>query len=134
MALYHTAIPPEELARLVEPQTLGLPRSPKVSRILVEEYGDWAGEEVLQVFVLLDDSTPAEGLSFARLRPIRLKVQQAVRATGETRFPLIRAMTEAAYAERLAYRATGGASEGEGNDGEGHDGEAVAAPDAAPLP
>src|SRR6266540_3371405 len=90
----------EELAEILAPERLKLPKSPKVIGVKVEDYEDWTGDEALDVYVLLDPRTTDRQRSWRYLERINDEVVRAIRSSGETRFPYVTFGTPEEYQNR----------------------------------
>lgn len=96
-------LPLDELRRIVSPDRLRLPTSPKVHQVLIDEYEDSTGEDALDVYVVVDDDLPDDDTLWPVAEPIFLAIRDAIAAAGDTRFAYISAGTRADLRARADY-------------------------------
>jgi nitric oxide synthase oxygenase domain/subunit len=69
-------------------QKLKLPSRPRVRAIEVEDYVDWAGDEALRVYVVIDESTTDEELRNGRaILDLKRAIHDSLLKKGITLFP-----------------------------------------------
>lgn len=96
----NTTLSDAEIAKLLTPANLKLPAKPKVLEIKFEDYEDWAGDDSLRVFIIIDPKTPDRQRRWKQLGPIHRAISEALYAAGETRFAYITHKTPVEYARR----------------------------------
>lgn len=89
-----------ELSDVLVPSNLGLAAGPKVAEIKFEEIRDWDGDEALDVYVILDDSTTEQEWVHQTM-PISQAIWAALSSVGERRPPHIHFTTRAHYESRF---------------------------------
>ena len=70
---------------IVDPNDLDLPAKPRVVRIRAEPYVDCAGEDALEVWLVMADSTSEKHMDFHHVEPIRDRVREHLRDEGDDR-------------------------------------------------
>ena len=79
---------------------LKLPRKPKVRRIVIEPYVNHNLSDELLVWILFEDATTDREFMSPGLREVERKITDAVRATGDPRFPYTRLVRNKEYRYR----------------------------------
>ena len=92
---------PAELARVLNTGKLKLPDRPRVTHVWAEDYTDWSGDDALAVFILLADSTPKSDRTYEQIEPIERAVFDALRDSGESRFPYLTTILEREFANKF---------------------------------
>lgn len=91
-----------DIQKLIDPATLDLPDSPRISRIEIQDGFDWAGEPALYIMVLLEDDTSPEDRTWLKVKPIDRAITNAVFESGDERYPHVRIRTESEHRELTA--------------------------------
>lgn len=91
-----------ELAEILSVKKLKLPDRPKVVDVKFNDYQDWTGDDSLEVWTILDDSTRDEEMTGPGVTEIIDAIFAALQAAGESRFPYIRFGTREDYEQRYA--------------------------------
>lgn len=87
----------EKIKKVLNPRNIQLPQRPFVEDIEPELYEDSGGEESLQVWVILSDSTQDEDLSGEHVMQIKSAVRERLLNEGYHLFPYIRLVKRAEY-------------------------------------
>lgn len=93
-------LPLAEVRDVLSPTRLNLPTSPIVLDIVVDEYVNSAGEDALNVFVVLEDDVPEDESLWKQIEPIFNTIHDALIGAGESRFPYMSAGTREDLRER----------------------------------
>lgn len=81
---------PADLTRILDPETLELPKKPRVVEIRTEPYVDSAGDDELRILVILEEATTGRDRTWKKLEPIQDAIFHALRNAHEPRFPYTR--------------------------------------------
>jgi hypothetical protein len=82
--------------------SLKLPRKPKVRRIVIEPYVDHSGGHELRVWIVFDDATTDRDFMSPSVLEVEQAITDAIRATGEERFPYTRFLRSRDFRRRKA--------------------------------
>jgi len=80
----------EQIDEAIRLDRLRLPRTPKVVSVRCNLMVDSIGDDAIDVWVLVDDSTPDEGLSWDRVQPIHEEIHRALREAEVELWPYIK--------------------------------------------
>jgi hypothetical protein len=83
----------QQVAELLDPKKLPLPSKPKVLDIRVYPYVDHLGDDALEIWVILDDSTTRKDRSVANRRVITRAISDTLLKAGIDWFPYIQMAT-----------------------------------------
>jgi hypothetical protein len=92
-----------EVTDLLSVKKLPLPAHPKINDIKIEERLDWTGEEMLDIYLILDDASPEEDWKLPKIHPVTDLVRETLRNAGDSRFALFTIGTQKDYDERYTY-------------------------------
>jgi hypothetical protein len=93
----------DELTNLISVKSLPLPARPKIKDIKIEEKEAWTGEDVLAMFLILDDASPEEDWRLPMIEPVTDLIRSTLRAAGESRFVNFGLGTQHDWDERYTY-------------------------------
>lgn len=97
-------VDPDKINEALDLDRLNLPARPRVRRIVWHDYRDWAGDEALRIWALLDDRTPDRDRAWKRIHPIDRAIRKAIDDIGEERFPYITFWTQAEWRQSKRSR------------------------------
>ena len=87
------------IEEILEPTNLRLPIPPIIA-VRNERFTDVDGEDALQIWVILDDVTPEDQRTWAKVEPIHRKIVDTLASEGIPARPYIWFRTEAEFATR----------------------------------
>lgn len=86
-----------EMKEVLDPKKLALPSRPLIEEIELEHYEDSSGEESLEIWVILDDSTKDEDLTGENVMQVKSAIREALLSNQVRLFPYIRFIVRAEY-------------------------------------
>lgn len=92
----------EKTREALDLKKLQFPPRPPIDAIEVEPYENWYGEESLEVYVILNDSTCDDDLTGENVIQIKSAIAESLLDNGIRLFPYIRLIRQSDYREEQA--------------------------------
>src|SRR5438067_9467000 len=86
-----------DVASIVHPSALQLPKTPRVLDVKVEPHVDSTGDDSLRITVILDNKTTDAQRSLKKIEPIENAMREALERAGVELFPYFWFRTRAEY-------------------------------------
>lgn len=83
-------------------ENLSLPAAPPVEAIEYEPYVDSSGEDSLQIWVILSDSTAEKDLTGKNVMQIKSSIRESLLENGIHQFPYVRLIKRSDYHSQAA--------------------------------
>jgi hypothetical protein len=87
----------EKMKKALDRKSLSLPARPPVETIESEHYEDSSGQDSLEIWVILSDSTPDEDLTGENVMQIKSAIRESLRRNGIRLFPYVRLVKRSDY-------------------------------------
>jgi len=83
-------------------ENLSLPASPRIATIHAHTYEDSSGEESLEIWVILSDSTSDDDLTGENVMQIKSAIRESLINSGIQHFPYVRMIRQKDYQAEAA--------------------------------